>query len=48
MTMIELVATTELNSFQPMAPASSTRFNALDLPDFLLLRRSQRRIKDEG
>ncbi len=48
MTMIELVATTELNSFQPMAPASSTRFNALDLPDFLLRRRSQRRIKDEG
>jgi len=47
MTMIELVATTELNSFQPMAPASSTRFNALDLPDFLR-RRSQRRIKDEG
>ncbi len=50
MTMIELVATTELNSRQPLAPASPTRFNSLDLPDFLLRRRTQRRgnMKDEG
>lgn len=50
MTMIELVATTELNSLQPLAPASPTRFNSLDLPDFLLRRRTQRRggMKDDG
>lgn len=50
MTMIELVATTELNSLQPLVPASPTRFNSLDLPDFLLRRRTQRRggPKDEG
>lgn len=50
MTMIELVATTELSSLHPPAPASPTRFNSLDLPDFLLRRRTQRRgrMKDDG